>query len=88
MQASALTFEALQQETGWDADRLRELTDVVVVGRRQGVLAGPPGTGKTWDAGLVARYRHPQVASVHTAPRERASAERSPSVNEVSGDCT
>lgn len=53
---SALTFEALQQETGWDADRLRELADAIIRGRRQVVLAGPPGTGKTWVAGLVARY--------------------------------
>jgi 5-methylcytosine-specific restriction protein B len=53
---SALTFEALQQETGWDADRLRELADAVILGRRQVVIAGPPGTGKTWVASLVARY--------------------------------
>ena len=53
---TALTFEALQQETGWDAERLRELADAIIRGRRQVVLAGPPGTGKTWVAGLVARY--------------------------------
>ena len=53
---SALTFEALQQETGWDADRLRELADAIILGRRQVVIAGPPGTGKTWVASLVARY--------------------------------
>lgn len=53
---SELTFEALQQETGWDAERLRELADAIIRGRRQVVLAGPPGTGKTWVAGLVARY--------------------------------
>jgi 5-methylcytosine-specific restriction enzyme B len=54
--ATALTFEALQQETGWDAERLRELADAIIRGRRQVVLAGPPGTGKTWVASLVARY--------------------------------
>ena len=37
---SALTFEALQQETGWDADRLRELADAIILGRRQVVIAG------------------------------------------------
>jgi 5-methylcytosine-specific restriction enzyme B len=53
---NALTFEALQQETGWDAERLRELADAIIRGRRQVVIAGPPGTGKTWVASLVARY--------------------------------
>lgn len=53
---SALTFEALEAETGWDADRLHQLIDAIRLGRRQVVLAGPPGTGKTWVAGLVARY--------------------------------
>ena len=51
-----LTFELLQERTSWDGDRLRELIDAIRAGQRQVILAGPPGTSKTWVAKLVARF--------------------------------
>jgi len=46
----------LQEQTLWEADRLEQLIAALRHDSRQLVLAGPPGTGKTWVAQALARY--------------------------------
>lgn len=52
----ALTLEWLSEQTLWPVDRLTELLTSLTDASPQAILAGPPGTGKTWVADLVARY--------------------------------
>ena len=64
---SALTFEALQQETGWDADRLRELADAIIRGRRQVVLGGTAGHRQDLGRGPRREVRHGRPAGQGSA---------------------
>jgi 5-methylcytosine-specific restriction protein B len=52
---TALTMDWLAERTLWSDADLRELLDAIQT-RGQVILAGPPGTGKTWVGEHVARY--------------------------------
>lgn len=49
-------FDWLVEQTNWEATRLKEIIDAIVGGSPQIVLAGPPGTSKTWVAKHLITY--------------------------------
>ena len=52
----AMTLDTLSELTLWPKSTLEEILDMFENGNRQVVLAGPPGTSKTWIAELLATY--------------------------------
>jgi hypothetical protein len=55
-EADAFDWAWLLEQTNWQADDLRALRDTIRDGSTQIVLAGPPGTSKTWVAKAIVRH--------------------------------
>jgi hypothetical protein len=56
MPRPALSIEWLVEETLWDRADIERVLDTLTQQTPQIILAGPPGTSKTWTAELFARY--------------------------------
>jgi MrcB-like, N-terminal domain/AAA domain (dynein-related subfamily) len=54
--APAFDWPWLLDQTNWDASALRELRDAIRDGNAQTILAGPPGTSKTWVAKAIVQH--------------------------------
>jgi 5-methylcytosine-specific restriction protein B len=55
-EATAFDWPWLLDHTNWATEELQELRDAVRDGGAQTILAGPPGTSKTWMAKAVVRH--------------------------------
>ena len=53
---TGLSIEWLMEETLWDRADIERVLDTLTQQTPQVILAGPPGTSKTWTAELFARY--------------------------------
>jgi hypothetical protein len=52
----SIDLDWLLRETLWEADEIEDIIDTLRARRPQIILAGPPGTGKTWVAERIGLY--------------------------------